>query len=135
MLEIALLNIIFILKRISIFLNLLFYTFTIIYLFNTSIPFLYTVCVISSLIVYILWNKDIYIRSLNPDKFKILSIGISLSMFAFLVYLYTIVLKMDDDYWILHSFGWHIPIMLSSAFLIEAFIKEKPLIENIEINL
>lgn len=115
---------IFILKRISIVLNLILYSLILILMNDTNIPFIYTSSIISFTVVYIIWKNELYIGSLDPINFKKLSIGILFSSFAFIIYLCTIIFELlDKDYWILHSYCWHIPIMLSSFFIIEAFIK------------
>lgn len=116
---------IFILKRVSIILNLIIYSLILILLDDTYIPFLYTSSIISLTIVYILWNNQLYIGSLDPINFKKLSIGVLFCSFSFIIYLCTIIFNlMKEEYWILHSYCWHIPIFLSSFFLIDAFIQK-----------
>ena len=99
----------------------------IIYQNDVFVPFIYT---LSLLIVafFVFWfNFDKYRKLIMYENKRVnLAIGITLALFSLLVYIFTIYFLIQDnnDYWVLHSYCWHVPIMMSSMFILEAFIVE-----------
>lgn len=107
--------------------NLLFYSIIITVQKNTYIPIFYTLSLLLILVIYFYLHCSSYIFLFNKNKLMMLLIGITLASFAFSIYLCTIILNLNtfENYWILHSYCWHLPVMISSLFLLEASIEDE----------
>lgn len=112
-------------RRILYILNFIFYFFIIIFQSNIFIPLIYTLSMscIAFIVIYI---KVYEYKNLftYENKLTSLCVGITLALFSFFIYIFTVYFSIQENgnYWILHSFCWHIPIMTSSMFILEACV-------------
>lgn len=114
------------LKIILLFILSLIYCILLVYEFDSNYPISYCLMIIITSCLYVISNSSKFIFPLSEIKFRKLTLGLILCCFSFLIYLFTIILKMSTgrDYWILHSYCWHIPIFVSSSLTIESFVPE-----------
>ena len=96
-------------ENVNIFLNILI----------SFIPF----------ILSFLFNRNDVKNYFENYNYRYLVIGILLSTLGFLIYIliYNNIIK-KEEYWMYHSYLWHIIMFLSSFFFFESYIYERPLL-------
>jgi hypothetical protein len=67
--------------------------------------------------IVLLIRRTEYVDVVKRAEFQI---GLALAILAFTVYLATVYCGVQNDYWLLHSFGWHVPVMTSSALIVQS---------------
>lgn len=112
-------------KLIIYSLNLSGITCLIIWSDTNLMPMIFVCIEIIMCAVYIYKNEDYYRKNLLSDNKQICVMsGCLTGIFAFASYL---CMSLDSsqnvniNYWWIHSFCWHIPIMMCAAFFLEAF--------------
>lgn len=112
-------------RRILYFLHLIIYFCMIIYQNNIFIPLIYTLFLLLISVIIFGMNINKYRELIIYENKRVnLAIGVTLALFSLLIYVFTVYFSIEDnsDYWFLHSFCWHVPVMMSSMFIMEAFI-------------
>lgn len=97
--------------------------------FETNVLYqLYYLCTIFLTMIYVIFmSYELYIENFYTlNKMYHLLIGLALGLFSFIIYVCTVYnnLESKDDYWFLHAFCWHLPVMTSSMFIFEAFTED-----------
>jgi hypothetical protein len=90
---------------------------------DVFMPMYFTCLSFVPVLLLVINNRKQYIEKyLNCYKIFIFIMGLICGTIAFITYV-SITFKhyeKEEDYWIYHSFGWHIPVMLCPLFLFEA---------------
>lgn len=89
----------------------------------TALPSLFTSLTLLVMLLMFVNNRDKYMeRYFNWYNFVLFIIGSVLAIIAFVTYLYISINELQDEseYWIYHSYLWHIPVLLCPVFMIEA---------------
>lgn len=90
---------------------------------TTQLPALFTSLSMIVVLLMFVSNRDKYIELyFNWYRGFVFFIGFVLSIIAFITYLYISInaLQGDEQYWIYHSYLWHVPILLAPMFIIES---------------
>lgn len=113
-----------ILKRLIYLANLIMLCFLIIKQPNIYLPLIYICCIFGVFIGTLFLKYDLYIDNFyTRNKIIHLTVGIILGIFSFLIYIFTVYKSLEpcNNYWFLHAFFWHIPVITSSMFILETF--------------
>jgi hypothetical protein len=98
-------------------------SYLVIYTSNKFLPVYYTSSTMIPFLLVVAKHKTKYVEQYYK-KYKLIyfGIGVVLVTIAFVAYVCTVYKKyqQEKDYWWLHSFLWHIPALLSGAFLLES---------------
>lgn len=90
---------------------------------TSQLPSLFISLTLIVVLLVFVSNRNKYVELyFNEYRAKIFIIGIIFSAISFVTYLYIAINNLQNSrfYWIYHSYMWHVPILLSPVFIIEA---------------
>lgn len=90
---------------------------------TTQLPALFTSLTLIVVLLIFVTNRNRYVELyFNWYRGCIFLIGFGFAMIAFITYLYISIytLQGGELYWILHSYLWHVPVLISPVFIIES---------------
>jgi hypothetical protein len=101
--------------------NIVLYT-VMVCLMNRLVPLCYTSIMAIVLLIKIVVERENYYRIVKTPSFII---GFCLALISFTVYIATVYYGIDErNYWALHAFGWHVPVLVSSALILNSLPKQ-----------